>query len=233
MAFNIQDFISNLDGNNQISKSDLFDVFIQLPTQVSQGTGYGMQQLSLQCEVSELPGRDITLIEYRHYAFIKRIPHMNQYGHTTFTFICTGNLIEKQLFDRWLDLMVPVDTGLVNYPLDDNNNSLYESQIGINQYDVAGNLIYTINLIDAIPTSVTSMALDWNNDQVHRLSVTFAYPKWTSNQTVYGAAQSPQINNIQSNYTNNSPVNNALPGQPAAPTPPSVSTVTNDVESLL
>jgi hypothetical protein len=227
MAFNIQDFITNLDGNNQFSKSDLFDVFITLPSQVSQGSGYGMQQLALQCEVSEIPGKDIAMIDYRHYGFIKRIPHMNQYGHITFNFICTGNLVEKKLFDRWMDLMIPADTGLVNYPTDSNGNSIYESDIMINQYDVSGNLIYTVTLLYAVPTSVAGMSLDWNNDQVHRMSVSFAYMKWISDQTTFGATQNPQINDTQTNYSNQSPVNNnALPQtQPSAAGPTVPSTI--------
>lgn len=214
MPLKIDDFRNHFNGHNELSRSDKFDVFINIPPQVSQGSGYGIKELALQCEVSELPGRDISLIEYRHYAFTKRIPHMNQYGHINFTFYCGGNLVEKQIFDRWLDIMVPVDTGLVNYPLDDQNNALYESQIQVNQYDQQGNLIYTVNLVDAIPTSVASMPLDWNVDQIHRLSVSFAYFKWYTNQTTYGTGQLPQINDVQTNYSSQNPIaSQALPSR--------------------
>lgn len=206
MAFDITTFRNHFSGHNEISKADKFDVFITIPQQVATGSGYTGRELALQCEVSELPGRDVTMIEYRHYAFTKRIPHMNQYGQISFTFYCTGNLVEKQIFDRWMDILCPVDTGLVNYPLDDNNQAVYESQIQVNQYDQVGNVIYVVNLIDAIPTSVAAMPLDWNNDAVHRLTATFAYRKWTTDQTVYGQGQVPQINDIHTNFSNGSPI---------------------------
>ena len=221
MAFDIETFKQHLSKYNEVSRSDKFDVFIPIPEQIADGTSYGIRELSLQCEVSELPARDIQMIEYQHYGFTKRIPHMNQYGRATFTFFCTGDLIEKKLFDRWLDSMVPVDTGLVNYPVDENNQRNYETDIHINQYDTQGNLIYTINLIDAVPTDVGQLVLDWNNDQVHRLMVSFAYRKWTSDQTDYGSDQGGN-NDVVSNFTNNftPTVDNRAPADAQAPTNP-------------
>jgi hypothetical protein len=233
MSFDVEKFRNNFGGHNEVSKSDKFDVYINIPPSVAVGSGYGMEQLALQCEVSELPGKDITMIEYRHYGFTKRIPHNNQYGHISFTFICAGDLIEKQIFDRWMDLLVPSDTGLVNYPLDVNNNPLYESQIMINQYDQLGNLVYVVNLIDAIPTSISSMSLDWNNDMVHRLTVTFAYFKWTTSQTTYGQAQSSSINDVQTNYSNQSPLTStAGPSVQPIATPPDIESGGPNIDSI-
>jgi hypothetical protein len=202
MPFDINQFRTHLSAHGGVSRTDKFDAHINIPQEVSDGSGYGVRELALQCEVSELPGRDINMIEFRHYGFTKRIPHMNQYNQITLTFYCAGDLIEKKLFDRWIDLMIPVDTGLVNYPLNDDNSSRYEADIQINQYGTTGDLVYTVNLVQAVPVSVASMPLDWNNDQVHRLTVTFAYLKWTSDQTTYGADQTNTDSDTVSNFTN-------------------------------
>jgi hypothetical protein len=173
-------FRQHFSNHNEVAKADKFDVMISVPALVANGvTNY---DLSLQCEVSELPSRDITMIEFRHYAFIKRIPHFNAYGQATFTFLCTGDMIEKKLFDRWLDVMVPVNTGLVSYPIV-NHNPVYEADIQCNQYDQTGNLIYTVNLISAIPIAVGQLQQSWQDDSPHRLTVTFAFLKWTSTET--------------------------------------------------
>jgi hypothetical protein len=221
-GFSIDDFRMNFSKNNEVSKTDKFDVYFTIPTQVSSGSSYGMRELSLQCEVSELPGRDVSMIEYRHYAFIKRIPHINQYGQITFTFYCTGALLEKKLFDRWMDLMIPVDTGLVNYSEDNSGSPLYETTIAINQYDQSRNLIYTVNLISALPISVSNMGQNWADDSIHRLSVTFAFLKWTSDQTTASTNQVPSSDAPVTNFTNrftpattnpaNQPVNSNMGG---------------------
>jgi hypothetical protein len=144
-----------------------------------------MQDLSLVCEISELPGKDINMIEFRHYGFTKRIPHINQYGQITFTFICAGDLYEKQLFDRWMDYMLPAQTGIIQYPQDSTRNFVYASQIAINQRDNLNNIAYTVNLFNAMPVSISPMSQNWQDDSVHRLSVTFVYEKWTSVSTTF------------------------------------------------
>jgi hypothetical protein len=205
-GFDITAFRNHFSNYHEVAKTDKFDVSITIPQQVADGSGYGMRELALQCEVSELPGRDISLIEYRHYGFTKRIPHINQYNHITFTFFCTGDMIEKKLFDRWMDLMIPAQTGLVNYAEDDSGLPVYESDIVLNQYTNSGALSYSVTLVSALPTTVAALGQSWADDSVHRLSVTFAYLKWTSNQTIMGTNQtSSPINDIQTNFSNFSP----------------------------
>ena len=206
--FSIEGFRQNLSAHNETARSDKFDVYISIP-RILQGAG-SMRELSLQCEVSELPGRDIKTIDFRHYAFIKRVPHYSEYGQASFTFIVTGDMWEKKLFDRWMDYMVPATTGLVSYPINDSGQHNYEVDIAVNQYDTQGQLIYKVNLLDALPTSVNQLSLDWNNDSIHRLQVNFQFRKWTSSATRY---------NIVSEFS----------ADPSAPTTPSqsVSTDTN------
>jgi hypothetical protein len=181
--FNIDEFRTNLSAHGELAKSDKFNVVIMVPDVIQKASGVTLKELTLQCESAELPSRDINLIEYRHYGFIKRIPHQNQYGQATFTFICTGDMWEKRLFDRWLDVMVPSNSGLVTYMLDPQGNSLYEAPIFINQFNANGQVIYTAQLIDAIPTSISPLSLDWSGDQPHKLVVTFNFRKWLSDAT--------------------------------------------------
>lgn len=210
--FNIDEFRSSLSAHNEISKQDKFNVLMVVPQTVQLASGTSLRELTLLCENAELPGRDINLIEYRHYGFIKRLPHNNQYGQAQFTFISTGDFWEKRLFDRWLDIMIPTESGLVTYPLDGNGNQVYETVIQVNQFNQQGDLIYTATLIDAIPTSITPMTLDWSSDSPHKLSVTFNFRKWVSdstNATVsptdfgQAAAGSVSVNAVATNPINN------------------------------
>lgn len=181
--FNIDDFRTNLSAHGELAKADKFDVQFNVPSVVQLASGTTLRELTLQCETSELPSRDINLIEYRHYGFIRRIPHQNQYGMASFTFICAGDMWEKRLFDRWLDVMVPTNSGLVTYPMDNQGNMNYETSIMCNQYNANGNWIYGAQLIDAIPTSISQLSQNWNDDSYHRLTVTFAFRKWLSDST--------------------------------------------------
>ena len=176
--FSIDGFRTNLSGHSEVAKADKFTVQFMVPQEIVGGDD--PRSLTLQCEVSELPGRDINMIEFRHYGFTKRIPHQNQYGIVTFTFYCAGDMWEKKLFDRWLDIMVPTESGLVAYPLDDSGSPRYECDVLVNQYTPMGDLVYQVKLIDAVPTGIGALNQDWNNDSIHRLVVTFAFRKWTT-----------------------------------------------------
>ena len=203
MAFKVGDFISNIENAGEVAKADKFDVVFSMPTLL---TGpFGPMQLALTCEASELPGIDITPIEYRHHAFTKRIPHHINYSPMTFGFYCTGAMLEKQFFDIWADLCVPKATGLVTYRLDNIGNPQYESTITINQYDQTGNRTYFAQLQEAWPISVSALNLNWGDDSVHRVTITMVYTKWlTAQDGATGASTDVERagSNIVTNFTN-------------------------------
>ncbi len=193
--FSINNFLQNLKQHNETARTDKFDVMMTPPAFVANYAGISpataARGFKLQCEISELPGRDIQMTEYTIHAFIQRVPHMNHFGAANFTFICTGDFWEKKFFDAWIDSMIPVATGLVNYPLDPNNQRQYETDIYINQYDMTGEAIYGATIIDAAPVSVGVLNQSWDNDSIHRLNVSFQFRKWQTAATALGNQNSP------------------------------------------
>lgn len=132
MAFNIDQFRSNISNNNEFALTDKFEVLIKPPSKLAD---YDMKPLRFQCEVSELPGKTINMVEFRHYGFIKRIPHHITYPEVTLTFLCNGKMSEKRLFDDWHNLMIPNESGLVEY----FNSNDYAADITIIQYSHISN----------------------------------------------------------------------------------------------
>jgi uncharacterized membrane protein len=55
----------------------------------------------------------------------------------------------------------------------------YVTDIVITQYDMSDNEIHNVKIIDAFPIAVNQLDLDWSNDNnYHKLTVTFAYTYW-------------------------------------------------------
>ena len=180
----ITDFIKYFENAGDIARPDYFNVLITLPEDVTKVVGLNQKNLMFQCEAAELPGRNIEMIAIRHNAFLDRMPIDINYPEITLTFICRSDLLEKKLFDVWLEKMIgtreDANYGLVRYKVRENNEPSYSTTIKICQkFQLDTDLnASAIVLIDALPTQIASMPLNWNDSGFHKLSVTFAYRKW-------------------------------------------------------
>lgn len=201
-GFGISDFMYNIEQNDEVAYADLFNVTINLPPRI--GDHYGARQLALTCEQAELPGVEIQPVTYRHYGFTKYLPRSLQYGQLALTFYVTGAMMEKRVFDDWINMCIGFSgngPGLISYRFTpDGSTRVYESDIQINQYDKAGNPTYWARAMDCFPTSVQQMNLSWSDQgQAHRLSVNFVFTKWLTD------AHNPdgeQVPTMVTNYTN-------------------------------
>lgn len=185
----INKFVSNIQKFGELSRSDRFRVLIPLP--VSFGpTGESSDLLTLRCEDAELPGKSFSTFDVRTYGPIQRFPNLTTYNDITLTFLCSANIIEnneigffeKMIFENWMDTINPtpnktsnsVDIAYHNF----NYKKSYQTDITIEHYDLYDKLNYSVKLIDAFPISINQITLAWGNDQIARLSVTFAYTRW-------------------------------------------------------
>lgn len=132
--------------------------------------------LSLQCESAELPGKNLITDDVKIYGPTFKVPYQTQYSDTTLTFICTNDFYERKLFERWMEAIMPTDTNNLRYPK--GENSKYLTEITVKQYNEDVTQIFATKLIDAYPIGITSQALNWGDDNFHRLSVQFAYQRY-------------------------------------------------------
>jgi hypothetical protein len=132
--------------------------------------------LALQCEAAELPGKTILTQDAKVYGPGFKVPYQTQYGDTTLTFLCTNEFNERKLFDRWMEAIMPTDTNNLRFPK--GEKSRYLTNIKIIQYDDFIKRIFAVELIDAFPIGIAPQALNWSEDNFHRLSVQFAYQRY-------------------------------------------------------
>jgi hypothetical protein len=100
---------------------------------------------------------------------------MTNYQDIDLTFIIDDDMQQKLLFDGWMNYISPVYNFNFRYKSD------YTTAITINQYDVRNELTYSVNLYDAYPIAMSQMDLNWSNDGIHKLVITFAYTNWQNN----------------------------------------------------
>ena len=132
--------------------------------------------LALQCEAAEFPGKTLLTQDAKIYGPTFKVPYQTQYGDTTLTFLCTNEFYERKLFERWMEAIMPTDTNNLRFPK--GEKSRYLTNIKIIQYDDFIKRIFAVELIDAFPIGIGPQALNWTEDNFHRLSVQFAYQKY-------------------------------------------------------
>ena len=136
--------------------------------------------LSLQCETTNFPSKTLQVNAAKTYGPVFQIPTAVQYGNFTMTFLCTNDFYEKKLFERWIEEIMPPSSNNFKYPKGDSPTNSYYSEISVFQYDDFVKQVYGIKLKDAFPTSINDLTLNWGDDGFHRLTVNFAYQKYTS-----------------------------------------------------
>jgi len=138
------------------------------------------KSLALQCEIAQLPGRSLATADNRVYGPVQKYPTNSTYSDIVLTFICTNDFYERKFFDVWMDSIIPRDTNNVRFKKGLDGTGGYTSDISIIQFDDTIKQVYAVKLINAFPTSINEMQLDWSSDTYHKLSVNFTYEYYKS-----------------------------------------------------
>jgi hypothetical protein len=172
MSSNINDFLASF--KTDVARPNRFDVFVPIPIKLMAYYGTA-KNLTFRCESAELPSVTFETLEQKIYGPTEKYPHQKNYNESTFTFMVSDDMSEKDFFDAWMELINPSSTYDFPYKRD------YATEITVNQYDMSGEVSYSISLEDAFPVSVNQLDLDWSSiDSYHKLSVVFAYKSWAN-----------------------------------------------------
>lgn len=171
MRSNVRDFVSSF--KKDLARPSRFDVQIPIPLVLAPFYKDIAQQLSMRCEVTELPGRTFATTERKiGSAPVQKYPYQSTYNDVQMTFIVGGDMKERLFFDQWMEYINPSSTYNFKY----KNN--YTTDIAITQYDMKNSVTYKSVLIGAYPLVINQLDLDWTADNYHRLTVVFAYTNW-------------------------------------------------------
>jgi hypothetical protein len=202
---NIDKFISHLSSRGEVSKPSKFDVMINAPFLLESMIN-ASRDLMFQCEASELPGSNINTVDGRIYGENYPVASLLSYNDLTLTFICNGVMSEKRFFETWINGII--DRGEINrqanYLL--SYHDQYVSTITVTQYSEYGDKpktsflssifglgsnpefgpspIYRAVFLEAFPYSIQPIPLNWSDDGISRLNVSFKYTRWLPDDRV-------------------------------------------------
>ena len=131
------------------------------------------RDISLLCESVNLPGRQVTSIDYTSNKQTIKVPYSVLNEDVSMSFILTNDYYIKTLMDNWMSSIVDMDIYRVGYKKE------FSANVVIQQLDKNDIPIYGVTLENAYPTTLGSISLDNNSENtIQKLSVTFAYDNY-------------------------------------------------------
>ena len=177
---NISDFKAQLIGGG--ARANQFQVQLTFPSFVSAGAAVGINAQFL-CKAAQLPastvenmpiyyrGRQVNFAGERTFAPWS----VTIYNDTTFTI--------RNALEKWSD-------GVLNHSQTNGrvNPRDYQVDLTVSQLDRNGAIVKTYKFIDAYPTLIGPIAVDYEtNNQIETFEVEFTYNYWTSNTSTNGS----------------------------------------------
>lgn len=130
------------------------------------------RDIALLCNRCSLPGRQIQTLDNPLNGFAQAIKHPTGYFNedVEFEFHLTNDYYMRKMFDKWMGLPINQETYMKNY------DSVYKTDITIQQLNQENVPIYGVTLQNAYPITMNSIELNnESSDATQRLSITFTY----------------------------------------------------------
>ena len=182
--FNVSGFTSTIKTLG-LANPNKFKVDIAFPALLSTGGAHPLKQdvatlrnLSLMCESVSIQGRGVQTMMDLQYGLRKEIAYNAPvYQPITLSFLCSKELKEKQLLDKWNNFIVPNNKGKgfdVAYYKD------YTGTLTVTLLDSDGKTPrYTQVYEEAYPKTVNAIELNHSTtNSVARVTADFQYAYW-------------------------------------------------------
>ena len=183
----IEDLKGKLTSKNGIAAANQYRV--ELP----RWKGASARTLDVVCKEVNMPGKQVLTLERQMGIFQEKIANGFAIEDVTMVFHVLNDYGVKKWFDSWQKEIVGdygSMSGFVGYKSD------YTKSIRIHQlrkpiarfgfdlgpldinFDAFGSTIYSVELMEAFPTTLTSIALSNDPEGLVEVSITFSYTKW-------------------------------------------------------
>ena len=131
------------------------------------------RDISLLAESVNLPSSQITTLDHIAERQSVKIPYAVIQEEVTMTFLLTNDYYIKNLFDKWGQSIIDLETYRVAYKKD------IVTDVVIQQLNKQNIPIYGVKLENAFPTTIGGIALSNESaDTPNKLTVTFSYDKY-------------------------------------------------------
>lgn len=193
MPFNIQEILSNINGQNGLLTPAHFMVTVTTSSVMNEG--HALRIIPFFCDTAQIPGVSYQSQEILRYGYgvPEKRPTLAVFSEWTASFYCDVNGDIRKFFEEWMGVISNLNisqkgrttNGLNVYDFQYPNK--YQTIIEIAQFDSSGEIVNIYKLINAYPVMISEQQMDWSQgDAILKNNITFAYEYWTSDYTIGG-----------------------------------------------
>ena len=185
MAFNVDDMLGVISGLGGLTKSSKFLVRIIPPRSLF---GLGGRYLEFLCDSTTLPGLSWQTDEIRMtgYGNIEKRPYASVFTEVPLTFFNDSDGRVLRFFHQWMQSVYNFNENTNPNATAKNlfNNTFaypqeYYGNVEIYHFDDSGVNIISYILVEAYPTEIGDIAMDWNQDStLVKIPIRFSYTYW-------------------------------------------------------
>ena len=182
--FSVGDFSSKISGYGLASPNKFEVNFSRIPGQQDRGT---REQLSLMCDQVSLAGRDVQAVLDLQYGVRRQVVYnAPAYTPLSLSFICTDNMEEKRILDKWNNKCVST-TGNFHVAYYDD----YVGHLDVYVLDRSGKRrTYHMHYHEVYPKTVTAVELNHGTtNATMRVTAEMQYAFWTTNSIHVGSTR--------------------------------------------
>lgn len=185
----ITDFVGQLTSG--FARTNRYSVELALPPAVRDSTHISdVQRMLLLCESVQLPALNVNTTQIRTFGEIREMPYEFNYDAISMSFYVDGDMIVKNIFDKWIKSIQQGTTRNFNY-----YDNYVAPTMRINVEDLEDNVVQTITLYEAYPKTVNAVQLSYEQKDIMKLTVSMMYRWWESSAGyVEPVAPVPQTN---------------------------------------
>lgn len=132
-----------------------------------------LEDLRFMCESLEFPGKNVSTTEYKISGYNRgKVPILRNFSEINLSFYTDSRKFPAyDFFNTWIELTAPRDHVLPYY-----DDILVREGIELIQWeDSRDEASFVVRLINAYPTTVTSMPGNWGDDGLHRVNVSLTF----------------------------------------------------------
>jgi len=170
---NISDFKAQLTGGG--ARANQFRVELAFPAYVSAGPIVGMKTQFL-CKSAQLPGSTVENVPIQYRGRTVNIAGERTFAPWTISVYNDTDFAIRNAMEQW-------SNGVQNYTTSNGrvNPRDYQVDLNVHQLDRNGAIVKTYTFIDAYPTEIGAIGLDFDaSNSVEVFDVTFTYNYWNS-----------------------------------------------------